>query len=185
MRVLLIVMRMTTSNEALALAAAGGDAEAFSVLISRHYDRLFRLAFRLTGSKADAEDLTQDLCAALPAKIRSFRGDARFTTWLYRIGVNAAHDRRRRAATHARAAVGWGEVELARRAEAAEAAEALDWLSAAMVTLPDDLRDTVALVMDDVTHAEVAKILGVSEGTISWRMSQVKKHLREMKESTA
>ena len=183
MCVLLIVMRMTTSDEALALAAAGGDAEAFSVLISRHYDRLFRLAFRLTGTKAEAEDLTQDLCAALPAKIKGFRGDARFTTWLYRIGVNAAHDRRRRAATHARAAVGWGEVELARRAEADEAAEALDWLSVAMTALPGDLRDTVALVMDDVTHAEAAKVLDVSEGTISWRMSEVKKRLREMKET--
>ncbi|NNE90002.1 MAG: RNA polymerase sigma factor [Silicimonas sp.] len=176
---------MTTSDEALALAAAGGDAEAFSVLISRHYDRVFRLAFRLTGVRAEAEDLTQDICAALPAKIRAFRGDAKFTTWLYRVAMNASHDRRRRAASHARAADGWGEIELARRAEAAEAAEAMDWLSAAMATLPMDLRDTVALVMDDMTHAEAAHILDVSEGTISWRMSEVKKRLREMKESLA
>ena len=184
-RVLLIVMRMTTSDEALAQAAAGGDADAFSVLISRHYDRVFRLAFRLTGVRAEAEDLTQDICAALPAKIRAFRGEARFTSWLYRVVMNAAHDRRRRAASHARAADGWGEVELARRAEAAEAAEALDWLTQAMTALPDELRDTVALVMDDVTHAEAAHILGVSEGTVSWRMSEVKKRLRAMKESLA
>jgi RNA polymerase sigma-70 factor (ECF subfamily) len=154
-------------------------------LISRHYDRVFRLSFRLLGARAEAEDLTQDICAALPAKIRAFRGEARFTSWLYRVVMNAAHDRRRRAASHARAADGWGEVELARRAEAAEAAEALDWLTQAMRALPDDLRDTVALVMDDVTHAEAATILGVSEGTISWRMSEVKKHLRAMKESLA
>jgi len=182
-RVLLIVMRMTTSDEALALAAAGGDAEAFSVLISRHYDRVFRLSYRLTGIRAEAEDLTQDICAALPAKIRAFRGEAKFTTWLYRVAMNASHDRRRRAATHARAADGWGEIELARRAEAAEAAEALDWLTAAMAALPGELRDTVALVMDELTHAEAARILDVSEGTISWRMSEVKKRLRDMKES--
>ena len=184
-RVLLIVMRMTTSNEALALAAAGGDAEAFSALITRHYDRVFRLAFRLMGARAEAEDLTQDICAALPAKIRAFRGEAQFTTWLYRVVMNAAHDRRRRAASHARAADCWGEVELARRAEAVEAAEAMDWLSTAMAALPDDLRDTVALVMDEMTHAEAAAVLDVSEGTISWRMSEVKKRLREMKESLA
>ena len=181
-RVIPTVMRMETSNQSLALAAAGGDADAFSALLSRHYDRMFRLSFRLLGTKVDAEDLTQDICAALPAKIAAFRGDAQFTTWLYRVVVNAANDRRRRAATYAKAAVSWGEVEVARRAEVEETAEALDWLTQAMQSLPDELRDTVALVLDDITHAEAAEILGVSEGTISWRMSEVKKHLRKIKE---
>lgn len=178
-------MRMTTSDEALALAAAGGDSEAFSALIARHYDRVFRLAFRMTGVRAEAEDLCQDICAGLPAKIAAFRGDARFTTWLYRVVVNAANDRHRRRASYAKAADGWGEVEVARRAEAAETAEALDWLTAAMTALPEDLRNTVALVLDEVTHAEAAKVLDVSEGTISWRMSEAKKRLREMKELEA
>lgn len=182
-RVLPIVMRMTTSDEALARAAAGGDAQAFSALISRHYDRVFRLCFRLTGARAEAEDLCQDICAALPSKITAFRGEARFTTWLYRIAMNAAHDRRRRAATHAKAANGWGEMEIARRAEAAESAEALDWLTASMRALPEELRDTVALVLDDVTHADAAEVLGISEGTVSWRMSEVKKRLRALKEA--
>ena len=184
-RVIPTVMRMETSDQSLALAAAGGDADAFSSLLSRHYDRMFRLSFRLLGTKADAEDLTQDICAALPAKIAAFRGDAQFTTWLYRVVVNAANDRRRRAATYAKAAVGWGEIEVARRAEAEQTTEALDWLTQAMQSLPDELRDTVALVLDDITHAEAAEILGVSEGTISWRMSEVKKHLRKIKELEA
>ena len=93
------VMRMTTSDTDLALAAAGGDGAAFAALLTRRYDGLFRLAFRLTGSQHEAEDLTQDICAALPAKLRAYRGDAQFTTWLYRVVVNAAHDRRRRRAT--------------------------------------------------------------------------------------
>lgn len=174
---------MTTSDEALARAAAGGDAQAFSALISRHYDRIFRLSFRLTGARAEAEDLCQDICAALPAKLSAYRSEARFTTWLYRVTVNASHDRRRRAATHARAADGWGEMEIARRAEAAEAAQTLDWLTAAMRDLPEELRDTVALVLDDVTHAQAAEVLDVSEGTVSWRMSEVKKRLRALKEA--
>ncbi len=176
-------MRMTTSDEALALAAAGGDEQAFSALITRHYDRVFRLSFRMTGARAEAEDLCQDVCAALPRKINAFRGDARFTTWLYRVVVNAAHDRRRRHATHAKAAEGWGEVEVARRAEAVEAAEGIDWLTRAMRALPGELRDTVALVLDEMTHAQAAEILDVSEGTVSWRMSEVKKHLRAVKEA--
>ncbi|MEO1536128.1 MAG: RNA polymerase sigma factor [Pseudomonadota bacterium] len=174
---------MTTSDEALARAAAAGDGEAFASLLQRHYDRVFRLAFRLTGAKAEAEDLCQDVCLALPARLGAFRGEARFTTWLYRVVVNAAHDRRRRRATHARAAEKWGEVEVARRAEVAETAEALDWLTAAMRALPEELRDTVALVLDEVTHAEAAEVLGISKGTVSWRMSEAKKRLRAMKET--
>lgn len=178
-----IVMRMNVSDEDLARAAIAGDGDAFSSLVARHYDRIFRLSFRLTGARAEAEDLCQDICAALPAKIAAFRSEARFTTWLYRLVMNAAHDRRRRAATRARAADGWGEVEQARRAEATETAEALDWLTTAMRALPGELRDTVALVLDEVTHAEAAQILGVSEGTVSWRMSEVKKRLRALKEA--
>jgi RNA polymerase sigma-70 factor (ECF subfamily) len=174
-------MRMKSTSESLALAAAGGDGAAFSALLSRHYDALFGLAFRLTGARAEAEDLTQDICAALPAKLASFRGEARFTTWLYRVAVNAAHDRRRRAATHARHADGWGDWELNRRASDAEAAEAADWLTHAMRTLPPDLRDTLALVLDDVTHAQTAQVLGISEGTVSWRISEAKKKLRALR----
>ena len=178
-----IVMRMKVSDEALARAAAGGDAEAFSSLITRHYDRVFGLAFRLTGRREEAEDLTQDICAALPAKIAAFRGDARFSTWLYRVVVNAAHDRRRRSAAHAKAADGWGEVELARRAEADEKRAGLEWLQQAMTALPEELRITLALTLeDDVTHKAAAMVLGVSEGTVSWRMSEIKKRLKALKD---
>ena len=175
-------MRMDTSDTDLALAAAGGDEAAFSALLTKCYDSLFRLAFRLTGSQHEAEDLTQDICAALPAKLRNFRGEAQFTTWLYRIAVNTAHDRRRRAASHAKAASGWGDWEHNRQAANAEAAQQLDWLTAAMAGLPDDLRDTLALVLDDMTHRQAGDVLGVSEGTISWRISEAKKHLRALRQ---
>lgn len=176
-------MRMMTSDEALARAAASGDRDAFATLLTRHYDRMFRLAYRLTGRAEAAEDLAQDICAALPVKISGFRGDAKFTTWLYRVVFNAAEDARRRAATHDRAARGWGEVERMRRAEAAETAEALGWLQRAMAALPDDLRATLALTMeDDMTHAQAGAVLGVSEGTVSWRLSEIRKRLRAMKE---
>ncbi|MDU9006116.1 RNA polymerase sigma factor [Sedimentitalea todarodis] len=178
---------MDVSDEDLAVAAARGDRAAFSVLVERSYDRMFGLAFRLTGSRAEAEDLTQDICAALPAKIARFGGKARFTTWLYRVVVNAAHDRRRRFASHARAADGWGTWEIARREADAETAEQVDWLVHAMRGLSDDLRDTLALVLDDMTHAQAAEILNISEGTVSWRISEAKKRLKatRMKEDQA
>ena len=176
-------MRMTTPDEDLAGAAVNGDRDAFGALVDRHYDGIFRLAFRLTGRRDVAEDLTQDICLALPGKLGGFRGDARFTTWLYRVTVNAVHDLRRREASRARASDGWGDWEIARRAEAEEAAEAFDWLRRAMIALPDDLRDTLALTLDgEMTHAEAASVLGISEGTVSWRLSEVRRRLRALKD---
>ncbi len=160
-------------------AAAGGDREAFAEFLGLHYDRIFRLCFRLTGRREEAEDLTQDICLALPGKLRSFRGQARVTTWLYRIAVNAAHDRRRRAASQTKAAEGWRDWEVNRRAAAGDAAAGLDWLRRSMSELPGDLRDTVALTIDgEMTHAEAAEVLGISEGTVSWRLSEVRRRLR-------
>lgn len=172
-------MRMETPDETLATAAAGGDRAAFAALVGRHYGRVHALAWRLTGSAAEAGDLAQDICAALPAKLQGWRGEARFTTWLYRVVVNAASDRRRRLATHSRAAQGWGDWELARQDAMAEEREALDWLSQAMQRLPDDLRETVALVLgEELTQAQAGEVLGVSEGTVAWRMSEVKRRLK-------
>lgn len=172
---------MTASDENLALAAGRGDGAALGILLARHYDRLFALCWRLTGSRAEAEDLTQDICAALPARLAGFRADARLTTWLYRVAVNAAHDRRRRQASATRAATGWGDWEIARTELAAEERTRLNWLGAAMRELPADLRDTLALVLDDLTQAEVAEVLGIAEGTVAWRVSRAKQHLRAIR----
>lgn len=172
-------MLMDTPDEMLANAAAQGDRAAFATLVGRHYDRVHGLAWRLTGSKAEAEDLTQDICAALPAKLRNWRGEAKFTTWLYRVVVNAAHDLRRRQQTRAKASQGWGDWEIARQDEIAVQVEASDWLAQAMTQLSPELRDTVALVLgEEMTQGEAGVVLGVSEGTIAWRMSEVKKRLR-------
>lgn len=177
-------MRMNVTDENLALAAANGDPAAFSALIKNNYDRIFGLVFRLTGRHDLAEDLCHDICASLPVKLGSFRGEAKFSTWLYRVVVNAVHDQRRRAGTRAKAAASWGELEIERRQEAEEAAEARKWLRSAMKTLPDDLRETLAVVLDEaVTHAAAGEILGVSEGTVSWRMSEIRSRLKALKDN--
>ncbi len=146
---------MDISDESLATAAARGDRAAFASLLERHYDRIHGLCWRLT-------------------------------TWLYRVAVNAAHDRRRRAASHARAALGWGDWERGRQADIAAEAEAQDWLTAAMARLSDELRDTVALTLGEgLSQAEAGEVLGVSEGTVAWRMSEVKKKLRALAQEEA
>ena len=175
-------MREEAADEDLARAAAEGDGAAFGLLLDRHYDRLFGLLWRLTGAKAEAEDLAQDICERLPGKLRGWRGEARFSTWLWRVAVNAAHDRRRRQAAQGRAAEGWGDWEVARQDAIAEGREREAWLLGAMGRLPSDLRDTLALVLDEATHAEAGRALGVSEGTVSWRVSEAKRRLRLMRE---
>ncbi len=180
------MMRMAVSDEELAQAAAGGDRAAFAALLERVYDRVFGLAFRLTGRRAEAEDIAQEVCATLPLKLRGWRGEGRLTTWLYRIVVNAVRDAHRRRVTRDKAALGWGDAELARRAEAAETGERLAWLHLAMDRLtPPELRETLVLVLDGLSHAEVAEVQGLSEGTVSWRVSQAKRKLRAMMEAEA
>lgn len=174
-------MRMETSDETLVAMAANGDGGAFRNLLERHYALIYRVGFRVLGNREDAEDLAQDICAALPKKLTSFKGHARFTTWLHQIVINAARDLIRRNQGARRKASGWGETEVLRRNEATAAKAEQDWLSNAMTTMPQDLRETVALVLgEDMTHREAGEVLDLSEGTVSWRMSEVKKILREI-----
>ena len=172
-------MKIKTSDHHLVQAANQGDSEAFAILLSRHYDLIHRLSFRMLGNSADADDMSQDICAVLPTKLRSFQGNANFTTWLYRIVMNFAKDQFRKQTTRRKVLTGWGDFYRMQQDEAVQKQGELAWLSRAMSSLPNDLRQTVTLVLgEDLTHAQAAHLLEISEGTVSWRMSQVKKKLR-------
>jgi len=174
-------MRDETGDNALALRAAGGDRAAFAALLAKHYGRVLRLGWRLLGTETEAEDLAQDVCLALARRIRSFRGEAAFSTWLYRVVVNAARDRQRTEARRGALAGAFAEADQLRRAgDAARAAEA-EWLAEALASLKPDLRETAVLVLDEgLTHGAAAELLGVAEATISWRMSEIRKLLKAL-----
>src|SRR4029453_10968531 len=76
------------SDKELARLAANGDAAAFDEIYSRHRRFVYSLAVRMTGNQADAEDLTQESFVSVLRRVGSFRGEALFTTWLYRLAVN-------------------------------------------------------------------------------------------------
>src|SRR5258706_12426454 len=78
------------SDETLAARAAAGDEPAFEALVIRYQARVFLLARRLTGNDGDAQDALQDAFLQVHRHLPSFRGEARFSTWLYRIATNAA-----------------------------------------------------------------------------------------------
>lgn len=177
---------METDDNALALAAGDGDRAAFAALIDRHYDRIFRFAWRLTGAADQAEDLAQDVAILLARRIRQFRGDAKFTTWLYQVTLNAARDAGRRTATRDRAMDRYAEDMDRNMAEERDRAASSEWLQAALATLRDDWRETAALVVGEgLTQAEAGETLGISEGTVAWRMTEVKKALTALAETEA
>jgi RNA polymerase sigma factor (sigma-70 family) len=162
----------------LVAAAVGGDREAFGKLLRRHYDRIHGLAWRMTGSRADADDIAQDVCCLLVERIGSFRGDAKFSTWLCGIVFNACRDhRRRRRSFH-----GFTQ-KLAVLAGLARGPDGRDlhdrvWIDSAISRLKPVYRDTVVLVVgQQLTHAEAAEVLGVTESTVSWRMHEVRRML--------
>lgn len=164
------------TDEGLAAAAAAGDRAAFEALLRRHYDRIHGLAWQLTGTRADADDIAQDVCLALVERIGTFRGEAKFTTWLTGVTFNACRDWRRR-----RRSLG-GMLDrltvLAGIADAPNDPYDAVWVKSAIARLKPALRDTVVLVAgQQLTHAEAAEILGVAENTVAWRMHEARRIL--------
>ena len=164
----------------LVAAAKGGDRAAFSELLERHYDRIHGLAWQLTGSRADADDVAQDVCCALVEKIAGFRGEAKLQTWLCGITYNACRDLRRRR----RSLRGLADrlTVLAGLAAAPDGRDAYDaiWLKSAIARMKPAYRDAAVLVAgQQLSHAEAAEILGVAESTVSWRMHEVRRMLGE------
>lgn len=164
------------SDATLVTAAAAGDRAAFAALLERHYDRIHRLAWQVTGSRADAEDVAQDVCCTLAEKIGSFRGEAKFTTWLCGITFNASRDHLRRRNSFGRLRERFAVLAgLARGTDGRDLHDAI-WLRSAIARLKPAYRDTVVLVIgQELSHAEAAAILGVSESTVAWRLHEVRR----------
>jgi RNA polymerase sigma-70 factor (ECF subfamily) len=162
------------SDETLARWAAGGDTRAFEQIVLRHQDRLYTLALRLTMSEADAHDCVQEALVSAWRSIGRFRGEARLSTWLYRIVVRKAYDaieQRRRAPVP--------DAEPPARAVETSADERIDIL-AALARLEPEFRaavvacDILGLSMDDA-----AEVLAVPTGTVKSRLSRARGRLAE------
>ena len=173
------------SDEELLRRAAEGDESAFSRLVRRHEDRVFGIVVRVTGDRADALDATQDTFVAVFRQAGTFRAEAAFTTWLYRVAVNAARDvlRKRRRLPEP-------TEELPERGVPGPAPEdtvnlRLD-LARALAELPDDYREAVLLHdLGAVPYEEIAKITGAALGTVKSRISRGRKRLAVLMEQQA
>ena len=169
------------TDTTLAHRARAGDRDAFAALVERHYARIHRIGARVLGDAEAGADLAQEVCVALPAKLASWRGESLFTTWLYRVVVNAARDAARRGTVRQRNERRYADADALVRAGNAARARDAAWLRRALDRLPDEMRMTVLLVLDEgLRHADAGAVLGVSESTVSWRMHEARKRLRAL-----
>ncbi len=158
-----------------------GDGLAFSHLLERHYDMIYRLGYRMLQNRADAEDLAQDICVGLPKKLTSFRGQSKLTTWLYQVTMNAARDFLRRRATIVKIHSDFADLEDLKKGAEAQHKQDVEWAYNAINSMSEDLRETALLVVaEGLAHGEAGNILNVKEATVSWRMMKVRDHLKAL-----
>jgi len=182
------------TDETLAARAATGDTSAFEAIVRRYQARVFRLACRLT-SDTDAPDVLQETFLQVYRHLSSFRGEAQFRTWLYRIATNASLMHRRRASRGASEALDQflpefdasgrhvatpAELQVAARADELLDRQVLAQKAREMLaTLPDVYRDAFVLRdLEEMSTAEVAGALGVEPATVRQRVHRARMMLR-------
>jgi RNA polymerase sigma-70 factor, ECF subfamily len=169
----------SASDAELVGRAREGDGAAFGQLVERHYDFVYRVAYRWCGRKQDAEDIAQEVCIRLGKAIGGYRGGSAFTSWLYAMAMNAARDLGRKTARETAKTDAFGAHALIETQGTHDEDEAINQMWAAVRQLPDKQREAVTLVYGEgLSHAVAAEAMAVSEATVSWHIHEAKKRLR-------
>lgn len=168
-------MRDAERDEDLVRRYVEGDAQAFSVLVERHERRVYNLALRMTGREEDAKDATQDAFLAALRKLKTFRGEAAFTTWMHRVTVNACYDllrkRQREPLLHERDDEDGPPRREPASPDHAEAVELSIDVRQALLAVPQDFRAVLILCdVQDMAYEAAATVLEVPVGTVKSRL---------------
>lgn len=167
-------------------AAQTGDRAAFDELVRRTYVDTYTLAFRLTSHEEDARDVVQEAYLRAWKGIGRFRGDAQFTTWLYRITANAAYTHVQKRRHHRTSPLDDAHDPPETRLESspeivADSTAGLEALAHALNRLPDTLRQVI--VLKDVyglSHETIADETGISIAAAKVRLHRARKRLRDL-----
>ena len=169
----------TAHDLALVDRAKDGDRLAFSQLVEKHYDFIFRTACKWTGKKSDAEDIAQEVCIKLATAIQSFDGRSAFTSWLYRVTLNMVRDMQRSTTRRGKNVDAYALIHPEDDPGGQEEATTAREIWTAVGALPEKQREAVMLVYaEDMNHADAAEIMGCKEATVSWHIHEAKKTLR-------
>jgi len=154
-----------------------GDAAALDALLSRHYQTVYSFAYKMSGNAADAADICQEALLKAARAMNNFKGQSKFTTWLYRITVNTSTDWFKRCQRQQQLRDKYAKEMNGEQPDQGSELnrEILESLSKLSVK---ERQAVVLTVYDELTHAEAAEALGCAESTISWRMLTAKKKLR-------
>lgn len=157
-----------------------GDAEAYGELARRHMRRAFAIAYRIVEHRQDAEDVVQDAFLRALERLDSLERGRPFRPWFYRIVVNRALNLRRSRAVRCTEPLAEAVPAATASPECvAERAELRGRLAEAADALPERQRTILQLsALEGFTSAEVAEILGVSDGTVRWHLHQARRTLR-------
>ncbi len=173
---------MTDDEQGEISRSLQGDPEAFGALVRRYQRMIYALTYRMTGSLADAEDLTQEVFVRAHQELPGFRAESKFSSWLYRIAVNQCLNWRKRVARREQVHNAW-HAENANNtvtdpppdpALAQQVTEALQKLH------PKQRAAIVLTTYEGLNHAEAARVLGCSEPTVSWRIFAARNKLKRL-----
>ena len=170
-----------------------GDREKFRILVDQYQQMVFRTCMGFLHHKEDAEDLTQEVFIRAYQSLSRFKGDAAFSTWLYRIAVNASLNKVRKSSKnlilqHLDKLFGGEEVkEVPLPASDTENPENIliqkehvEWVRKALDSLPENQRTAIVLSKyDDLSQKEIASIMNTTEGAVESLLQRAKKNLRE------
>jgi RNA polymerase sigma-70 factor (ECF subfamily) len=171
---------------ALVDAARAGDEAALDGLVRATYGDTYTLAYRLTGNEDDARDVVQDAYLRAYRGLRRFRGDAQFTTWLYRITANCSANLLAKRARHRTEILADDEpvVDLRLEVDPERRLAGSDdraRIASALAQLPLRLRQVIVLRdIYDLAHGAIAKELGITEAAAKVRLHRARRRLREL-----
>ena len=178
----LAVMEENQIEQTLLTACRDGDGEAFQSLFVRNQKRIFSVALNFFGGDESlAKDVTQQVFLKIFGKMDSFRGEAEFTTWLYRITVNACLDEQRKTRRFISLSdfFGFGDFRAERtQDDAIYQGEVADEVQKAVAALKPKYRLSILLkYVENLSYEEIAAVLGCSTGTIASRLNRGHKML--------
>lgn len=170
-------------------SARRGDQNAFEQLVRAYEKRVFALTLRMCGNPEDAAEAAQEAFLAVWQGLRFFRGEASFSTWLYRLASNACVDLLRREGRHrAAAGLSFDDGELNMDAvdpaptpqEAAERTELRRQIEEGLRQLPVEYRQVLILrEIHQLSYEEIGRVLSLDAGTVKSRISRGRKRLRK------